>query len=46
MMRFLPSIYYPRTIQKSYQYYMDHADITKIMLDSLAAKANLQRNEI
>jgi hypothetical protein len=32
--------------KKSYQYYINHPDITKPMLDTLAAHANLQRTEM
>lgn len=32
--------------EKSYQFYLDHPDITKPMFDSLSAKANRQRNEM
>jgi Domain of unknown function (DUF4296) len=32
--------------EKSYQFYLDHPDITKLMFDSLSAKANRQRNEM
>jgi hypothetical protein len=32
--------------KKSYQYYISHPDITKPMLDSLAAQANLMRTEM
>jgi len=31
--------------QKSYQYYLAHPDITKLMLDSLSARANRRRGE-
>jgi hypothetical protein len=32
--------------KKSYQYYINHPEITKPMLDTLAARANLQRTEM
>ncbi len=32
--------------KKSYQYYMAHPDITKIMFDSIAAKATRQRADL
>jgi len=32
--------------QKSFQYYLAHPDITKIMFDSLSAQANRQRAEV
>ena len=32
--------------EKSYHFYLDHPDITKVMFDSLSAKANRQRNEL
>ena len=34
------------TFRKSYQYYISHPEIMKTMLDTLAAHANLQRNEM
>jgi Domain of unknown function (DUF4296) len=31
---------------KSYQFYLDHPDITTVMFDSLSAKANRQHSEV
>ena len=35
-----------REFKKSYQFYMEHPDITKIMFDSIIAKAGRQRIEL
>lgn len=32
--------------QKSYKFYLDHPDLTKVMFDSLSARASRERNEI